>query len=217
MKIQCPQCKQPVPSNQVNIVTDLAFCPHCNEGFKISEAVDLEAVSPDIVRNPPKGAWFRKEADKIVVGGSTRTPAAFLLVPFVVVWSGGSLGGIYGGQFIRGHFDPVMSLFGIPFVLGSVCLIGLTLMAIWGKVEVSIGRSSNVFVGIGLLGWTRRFEWAEVNSIREELAQFQSRQAGVRKTIVLEGRTRLKFGVGLNEARLYYVLNVLKYLRAQTP
>lgn len=173
MKIQCPKCKQPVPSDQVNMGTDLAFCPHCNEGFKISETVDQEAVNPAILQNPPKGAWFRKEMDRIVVGGSTRSPMAFFIVPFMCVWSGGSLGGIYGSQIRSGHFNLTMSLFGIPFLLGSIVLISISLMTIFGKVEVTIGRVSKVFTGIGTLGWTRCFEWNEVRTIREDIMYVQ--------------------------------------------
>lgn len=216
MKIQCPKCKQAAPPDQVNMATDLAFCPQCNEGFKISGSIDLDTVTADVLQNPPKGAWFRKEMDRIVVGGSTRSPVAFFLVPFMFVWSGFSMGGIYGSQIIKGEFDLGMSLFGIPFVLGSLVFWSLALMAIWGKVEVTIGRFSTVFVGIGSWGWTRRFEWSEVRTIREEVSQFQSQGGNLQRAIVMEGNTRLKFGTGLNEARRYFVMNALKYIRTQS-
>jgi hypothetical protein len=214
MKIQCPNCKQAVPANQVNVETDLAFCPACNEGFRISESIDQDAVSAEILRNPPKGAWFREETDRIVVGGSTRSPVAFFLVPFMCVWSGGSLGGIYGTQIAKGHFNLTESLFGIPFLLGSILFWSLALMSIWGKAEVSIGRNSFVFIGIGSVGWKRRFDWLSVKTIREDVTSMRypgSQQAA----IVMEGSERLKFGTGLNEARRYFLLNALKYLHAQ--
>lgn len=211
MKIQCPKCKNVAPADQVNMATDLAFCPQCNEGFRISESIDRETVNPEILRNPPKGAWFRKEMDRIVVGASTRSPAAFFLVPFMCVWSGFSLGGIYGSQIAKGEFNLGMSLFGIPFILGSLLFWSLALMTICGKVEVSIGRLSSVFVGVGKLGWTRKFEWSTVQNIREDGAtmNYPGSQQG---SIVLEGKERLKFGSGLNEQRRYFVVNTLKYL-----
>ena len=216
MKIQCPKCKQAVPSDQVNMGTDLAFCPHCNEGFKISATVDQETISPDILKNPPKGAWFRKEMDRIVVGGSTRSPMAFFIVPFMCVWSGFSLGGIYGTQIIKGHFEPIQSLFGIPFLLGSVIFWGIALMTICGKAEVSIGKVSSVFIGVGKLGWTRQFDWNEVRTIREDIMNVQYPGSSGAQ-IVMEGKTRIKFGMGLSEARRYFVISVLKYLKTQTP
>ncbi len=197
------------------MATDLAFCPQCNDGFKVSESIDQESVSPDSLRNPPKGAWFRKEMDRVVVGATTRSPVAFFLVPFMCVWSGFSLGGIYGSQIAKGEFDLGSSLFGIPFVLGSILFWSFALMAICGKVEVSIGNMSSVFVGIGKVGWTRSFEWSAVQTIREDGTNV-SYPGGHQAAIVLEGKERLKFGTGLNEKRRYFVLNALKYLKSET-
>lgn len=215
MKIQCPKCKQAVPADQVNMGTDLAFCPHCNDGFKVSEAIDQDTVNPDILRDPPKGAWFKKEMDRVVVGATTRSPAAFFLVPFMCVWSGFSLGGIYGSQIAKGEFDLGSSLFGIPFLLGSILFWSFALMAVCGKVEVSIGKLSSVFVGVGRLGWTRRFEWPDVHAIREDGTNV-SYPGGHQAAIVMEGKTRIKFGAGLNGKRRYFVLNALKYLKSES-
>jgi anti-sigma factor ChrR (cupin superfamily) len=55
MKIMCPKCGQVVPANQVNMATDLALCPGCNEGFKVSEAVDGDLVNASVLDNPPGG------------------------------------------------------------------------------------------------------------------------------------------------------------------
>lgn len=215
MKIKCPKCKQDVPPDQVNVATDLAFCPECNEGFKLSESIDQDSMSPDILKNPPKGAWFRKEMDRLVIGASTRSPVAFFLVPFMCVWSGGALGGIYGSQIMKGEFNLIQSLFGIPFVLGSLLFWSLALMAIGGKVEVSIGKISSVFVGIGKLGWTRQFDWYTMATIREIGPNLK--YPGRHQTaIVMEGKTRIKFGTGLSEKRRHFLLNALKYLKSES-
>jgi hypothetical protein len=197
------------------MATDLAFCPQCNEGFKVSDSIDQDTMNPEILRSPPKGAWFRKEMDRIVVGATTRSPIAFFLVPFMCVWSGGALGGIYGSQIAKGEFDLGSSLFGIPFIIGSIVFWSLALMSICGKVEVSIGKASHVFVGVGRVGWTRRFEWAAVQTIREGFSMV-SYPGGHQGTIVMEGETRIRFGTGLNDKRRYFVLNALKYLKSET-
>jgi hypothetical protein len=210
MKIQCPKCRRTVPANQVNISTDLALCPACSEGFKVSESIDLDSVSAETLRDPPNGAWFRKEMDRIVVGASTRSPQALFIIPFMCVWSGLSLFGIYGRQIISGEFNLTSSLFGIPFILGSILLGAHALMTVCGKVEVSIGRTSSVFVGVGYLGSTHSFDWASIQTIREEQPD------GDQGAIVLQGKERLKFGELLNQKRRHFVLNALKYLRAET-
>ncbi|MFA5553460.1 MAG: hypothetical protein WCZ89_00625 [Phycisphaerae bacterium] len=215
MKIQCPKCRQAVPAEQVNMGNDLAFCPRCNAGFKISQSFDLDSFNEDVLHNPPNGAWFREEIGQIVVGASTRSAIAFFLVPFMCVWSGGALGGIYGSQIISGKFNLGMSLFGIPFVIGSIIFWALALMAVCGKIEVRIGSiESTVFTGVGSLGWTKRFDWHSVQSIKEELFHVQnSNNNGA--AIILEGQERIRFGSGLNEQRRYFVLNALKYLKSQ--
>ena len=178
-------------------------------------SVDQDWVNADTLRNPPKGAWFRKGIDGVVVGASTRSPVAFFLVPFICVWSVVSVGTIVGSQIAMGQFDLSASLFGIPFILGSLLFGALALMTVWGKVEVSIGKVSSVFVGIGPIGWKRRFDWSTVQTIREDSSQVRY-PGGHAGTIVLEGKERLTFGMGLNEPRRYFVLNALKYLRAST-
>ena len=204
-----------MPSDQVNMATDLAFCPRCNDGFKVSESIDRDAIDADILQNPPKGAWFRQEVNGTVVGASTRSPVALLLVPFMCVWSGGSLGLVYGTQIVEGEFNLALSLFGIPFLLGGIIFWAFTLIAVWGKVEVSVGYVSSVFVGIGSTGWRRYFDWSSIRTIREERTNIHF-QGRIRRGIALEGqRKRLVFGTGLNDERRYFVLNALKYLHAE--
>jgi hypothetical protein len=131
------------------------------------------------------------------------------------VWSGGSLGGIYGAQIAKGKFDPFISLFGIPFLLGSLLFWSIALMAIWGKVEVRVrDQVGTVFVGIGRMGWRRKFNLDEVENIADEAAK--ARYPGSQgAAITFTGKTKMSFGSNLNEARRYFVLNVLKQLKAR--
>src|SRR4051812_4884970 len=99
MRITCPRCATAPPADQINMATDLAFCPACGEAFAISArlAEGTRSVRPATeMPTPPPGAWIREEPGATVVGATTRSPIAFFLVPFMTVWSGFSLGGIYG-------------------------------------------------------------------------------------------------------------------------
>ena len=215
MQIRCPTCRQAVPAGQVNMSTDLALCPRCNKGFRISENIGTDAIDTNIVERPGSGAWFREELDSVVVGASTRSPSAFFLVPFMCVWSGFSLGGIYGSQIVSGKFSLFASLFGIPFILGSILFWAIALMAVFGKVEVRIrGLESTVFTGIGSLGWTQRFDWSAVRSIRESGTSVRYAGSGGGE-IVLEGEPPIRLGGGLNEKRRYFMLNALRYLKSR--
>lgn len=150
-----------------------------------------------------------------VFGATTRSPTALFLVPFMCVWSGFSLGGIYGTQIAKGEFNLGTSLFGIPFVLGSLLFWSFALMAIWGKVEVRVrDQFGTIFVGIGQVGWRRKFNLDEVDNIADEGSKV-GYPGGHSASIALTGRTKLLFGSNLNEARRYFVLNVLKQLKAR--
>ena len=213
MEIECPQCHTDVDNQNLNIQTDLAKCQNCNHIFKISANLDFhEPMDGFDMNNPPKGTWIRKDINQFVIGASTRSPIAFFLVPFMIVWSGGSLGGIYGSQIINGEFDLFMSLFGIPFLMGAVIFWSLALMAIWGKVEMSLDKNGGrIFTGIGSLGLTKKFRWEEVSSVREKLS-YSNRSSKQSSSIVLEGAKRVSFGIGLKDERRYYLLRSLQQI-----
>ena len=39
MKINCPKCHSLISPENVNVATDVAMCPSCNEAFPISTLV----------------------------------------------------------------------------------------------------------------------------------------------------------------------------------
>ena len=215
MKPTCPKCNVIIPPSQINVATDVAACPQCNEAFALSQLV-AETVqdAPETfdITNPPHGAWFAEGIREWRIGASTRSYMAWILVPFMCVWSGGSMGGIYGSQIMHGKFDIMMSLFGIPFLIGTLFLGSAAIMSLFGRVDVSVvDNQGTVFVGVGPFGWTRRFDWSEITRIEEDLSSNASANNN-RVVISLVGKTRLKFGSMLNESRRYYILQGLKLL-----
>ena len=171
MKVICPKCGRVVEKENVNTEKDYAFCTTCQDVFTISallHKVNEAGLSEKIINDPPKGAWRYEDYDKKIIGATTRSPLAFFLVPFMMIWSGGSLGVIYVSQIISGEFDLYLSLFGIPFLAGSIVLLCVTSMAIAGKVEVVIGEDSYVFTGVGTVGIKKKFDWNSVVRIYED-------------------------------------------------
>lgn len=119
------------------------------------------------VMTPPKGVDLVETMDGFRLTISTRSCVAFFLVPFTLFWAGGSLGGLYGTQIAKGEFNWMMSLFGLPFLAGSVFLIGLTVMTVAGRcvVELAGGKFS---IRTGALGVyrTQSAPWHDVRSCR---------------------------------------------------
>ena len=207
--MKCPNCNTEISNEQINIQKDIAQCIKCNNVFKISENITHSEYFFDL-ENTPKGTWYNYDGRATVIGATTRSPIAFFLVPFMIIWTGGSIGGIYGSQIANGEFNLFMSLFGIPFIIGSIIFWSIALMAIWGKVEITFDKyGGKIFTGIDDFGITQKFNWNDISEIREvENVFYNSNRNGGK--ICLEGKKRISFASGINDERRYYLFNALK-------
>lgn len=90
-------------------------------------------------------------------------------------------------------------------------------MAIWGKVELTIDKKGGkIFTGIGKIGRTKTFSWAEVSLIKEQQATGYGKNRNYKSTeILLEGASRLSFGAGLSEPKRYYLFRALQDIMAK--
>lgn len=210
MKLACPKCRTEIPLEDVNVSTDIALCRGCKQTYSFAELTQNETVATIDESHPPKGAWYHSQGSEFEVGATTRSWGALFLVPFTLVWSGGSLGGIYGSQIYQGSFNLMMSLFGIPFFLGSCVLIPLALMMVFGKVVVKSSADEGIlFIGIGGLGRRWRFRWSEIKTVRQTLSKWTT-NGQQQRLIELDGPKPIRFGSGLSEPRLNFMLAILR-------
>jgi hypothetical protein len=210
MKVSCPECRTEIPLEDINVAKDIALCRRCTRTYSFAELSQDRDVADVDASRPPKGAWYKSQGLEFEVGAWTRSWAALFLVPFTLVWSGMSLGGIYGSQFAKGRFDLTMSLLGIPFVLGTLILVPAALMTLFGKVAVrSSGDQGAVFVGVGPFGWSRRFHWSEIRAVRSSQTQWQRNHRPL-PVIELDGPKPIRFGTQLSRKRREFVLAVLR-------
>ena len=85
----------------------------------------------------------------------------------------------------------------------------IALMAVCGKMVVSVnGDQGKIFTGVGSVGWTRKFKWSGIREVQEN-TRYGSK-GGIYHVIVLEGDTRISFGSGIKESRLYFMENALR-------
>jgi hypothetical protein len=219
MDVTCPQCHAAIATADVNVATDIALCRRCDRTFSFSELIDGRSRAGVDLNAPPSGTWFENLPDGFRAGATTRSWMAIFLVPFTCVWAGGSLTGIYGKQIASGQFDPSQSLFGLPFLIGSVFLISYCLMTVAGEVEVRRqGDRLTVFTGFGPLGWTRTYAWSDFTSVREDNRSngFNWNRRGA--LLVMDGKRRVAFGTMLSEERRYFLLSALRQmLRTNSP
>lgn len=214
MKAVCPKCREAIPLEDVNVSTDLALCRRCEASFSYAELVAEQESGPVDLNRPPKGVWLRRHSRGFELGATTRSPVAFFLVPFMCVWSGGALGGIYGSQIVKGQFNLMMSLFGIPFLLGTLLFGSIALMAACGKVVVRVdGKNGEVFTGVGPIGWRRRFERDGVTAVHR--TEHRGSKGRVSGQITIEGRQRINLAAGLKAERFDFMLAALRQLLAR--
>ena len=232
MQITCPTCRAKIATDDINVSTDVALCRSCGNTFHISEILGgtssilaslvnsvVPPSGPVDLNSSPSGAWYRPEADGFTAGASTRSWSALFLVPFTCVWAGGSMFGIYGTQIIKGHFNLPMSLFGLPFLIGSCFLVSFCAMMTLGKVSVSVhGDRLAVFTGIGPFGITRTASLSEFKIISEDFASGAMNNNRTSRVIRLEGSRSMAFGSMLSTERRYFLLAALRTaLSGSTP
>ena len=170
MEFHCPDCGLPIQAADLAPAQGVAVCRFCEKPFPL-EACQAAVPFADRhvvpVMTPPKGVDLVETMDGFRLTLSTRSCIAIFLVPFTLFWAGGSLGGIYGMQIKQGKFDLMMSLFGLPFLVGSFFLIALTVMSVAGRtvVELAGGKFS---IRTGALGVyrTQSAPWSDVRSCR---------------------------------------------------
>jgi hypothetical protein len=214
MKITCPKCQQPVDVGDINVGANVAVCRRCNEAFALGDLIATGEVDDGPLGEPPPGCWFNSGVQDWEVGASMRSYAGWFLVPFMLVWSGFSIGGIYGMQVVEGKFNPLLSLFGIPFVLGTIVLGSVAVMTVCGKTTLRVDNDrAETFVGAGSIGWRRRFLWSEITQVEERLSRFTANKntSAASYEIWLEGGSKLiKFGFGVKDERRMFLLRVLR-------
>jgi hypothetical protein len=209
----CPQCHAEIPLADVNVSADIALCRNCSRTFSFADLVEDESTAAIDLSRPPKGIWFERQGDRYELGASLRSRVALFLVPFTLFWGGGSMTGIYGSQIFKGKFDPKMSLFGIPFLIGTVVLVSLCALTVFGKLVIrGFGNEATLFVGVGFVGWTRRFRWNEIQSVRESMSRWQQNGRNL-PLIELNGARPIRFGSQLTDERRAFMIAALRKLK----
>ena len=212
----CPRCGNRLPSEDINVGSDTALCRKCGGSYRFSELIESGGGAVFDPSNPPHGTSIRAAAGGFSASASTRSAQAWFLVPFMCVWSGFSLGGIYGSQFLKGHFDLGNSLMGIPFVLGTLLFGTQAVMSACGHVSIAlIGDEGSIFEGVGPLGWTRRFRWSDLESVREGRASYLSGRGRQNDLLIAlhfksGSQPPLRFGTMLSEERRWFLMWALR-------
>lgn len=168
--------------------------------------VESADAAADLTK-PPRGVTVsRSLISGIEIVYRRINPTVWFLVPFTGLWSGLSLWGIYGKQLGEGKFDPVMTLAGLPFVIGTFVLVGAIIFMLFGSWRVHLDRGVARFF-VGVIPFGRRNEIAFDATTRVELldAYVKVRRIPQQIIAVTTGNKTVNFGAGLpHDARLYF-------------
>ena len=221
----CPKCGHDVPLDKINVAKDIMLCPSCGETSCFSDVVGEidERRYADDVRGRLNGAppkHLKVECDpmdptgRIVLTQRKFSKGALFLVPFTCVWAGGSMASIYGTQIYSGKFNLGVSLFGIPFLLGSLFLGFISLFALGaGKHMLTLERGKGRFFwGIGPLGFWRNFTYDRQTKVEQGYTSYQSNgQSQLELDLPHPGGSdTVHICAGMDEDSIDYVEAVLK-------
>ena len=216
MEFHCPECGLPIETADLAPAQGLAVCRFCEKPFPLAAC---QTAVPFAQRNivpeltPPKGVDVVETMDGFRLTLSSRSCIAFFLVPFTLFWAGGSLGGIYGTQIAKGKFELFQSLFGLPFLVGSVFLIAVTAMAVAGRsvVELAGGRLNLRTGALGIYR-TKSADWRDVRGCRLTEVTRRGRSSyatSYQVEVAVEGAEPLRFGVGAERETMLWVTRFL--------
>jgi hypothetical protein len=236
----CPKCLAVLPAEDINVAKDVAYCRACNLAHALSGLVDDEgpATPPDLQR-PPAGTWYRPGPVDTVIGASHRSlPAALGSLAVCLFWNGivsvfvlvalsGTLHNL--GVTLPGWFpapemnDETMSwgvvlflwLFLTPFIVIGAGMVLYFLSALAGHTEVRLRQGmGTLFVGIGPLGWTRRFDPALVHTVKLRDKTWRDSDGDARRQrkihLELQNGKTLEFGSTLREERQHFLVAALR-------
>ncbi len=205
--MKCPNCQTDILANDVNIQADIAKCAACGHAFKASDNVAPTKNEHFNINQPPKGAWYRRDMDGIVIGASMRSPIALLNLFFMLFWP---VFGIYASQHLQEKFDFTIGIFGPVLLIIFIIVWGTSLMSILGKVEIKLNRQGGeVFKGVGFIGRKKTFLWQELSSANHKI--IYKTTSGNTETITFP----IQLPVTLPLKRRHFLAQAIKEIQAQ--
>jgi hypothetical protein len=193
----CPSCGAPLPLGGIDVASDSALCRKCGGRASFSELCAADEIASAGAMEPPRGV--RVESD-LAGGGVTISfrrvdRDMWFLVPFTLLWGGGSIGMIYVSQFVKSTFDLKQSLQGLPFLFVTIFLICNVMFGLFGKHEIMLRRGEGVwFCGVGKIGRARRFSYSRDAKVALRPSDKYNFQKEIGDEIVVTSR-RQKFAM----------------------
>lgn len=199
--IQCPQCKREIPPADFNISTDIAFCRQCNKQYCYSELGNIVSSRSFDYSSWPRHLKYSTDPEGEQITYRKLSPIILFLVPFCALWSGGSMYGIYIKPIMDHNLTWGGALFGIPFLIGTLFMLSLIVLLLFGAFKVRVG-SSEAWYGWSVLGLMKKKHFDPRLIASVQLVDSTFRRNNVRQqeiVLTMKDGQEVKFGAMMDE------------------
>jgi hypothetical protein len=209
---QCRFCNGGIALVDVNVATDIALCRACGKTMQFSGIAPIPGAADMDLSRPPKGVRIEESP---IRGRSIIyrkiPPVLIFLIPFTAVWSGFSMSGIYGRQISEGKFDPAASLFGLPFLIGTIVLVSVIAFMLFGRWRFSYNRGLlEVAAEVGAFGWTRRLACDKKARVSIKASAWRKNNVPQNQIHVDCQGNSLKFGAMIPDDRKHFIAEAIR-------
>jgi hypothetical protein len=206
-EIICPNCQQLIPLEDINVSTDIALCRSCGGTFSFSMLHESGTLGEPLPPEPPRHVRVEEgfPGQKTIVFKKI-SPIVLFLIPFTAFWSGFSMWGLYIEPLMKGQIDWGRMLFGIPFLLGTIVLISVILLCLFGKWVITLDNGvGTVFVGIGPFGRTRSFRYGRDTLVSLKNSGISRNDVPLKGICVKNEEEEIIFGSSIEEKSKLYI------------
>ncbi|MCA9293050.1 MAG: hypothetical protein KDA20_04470 [Phycisphaerales bacterium] len=230
MKVHCPETGVEIPPDKINVATDVAISPATGKVHRVSVLRRLEEEreererSPELLANPPEGAWYRRDPKGTIrIGVRVFSSIGIFLLVFAVFWNIGTLIAIVvpyldpssrfteNGDDMRFGIGLSQTLLGLPFLAGSIGLSAAALYLTFGRQEVVIEcDKASVFRGVAYWGITRKFDPRQVTGIERRKCKWECNDGPMYKLVIDAGPNDRTLGSGIPDKKLDFLLAALR-------
>lgn len=193
---RCRHCGAAVALADTNVATDIALCRACGKTMPFSSIAGAHELDAVDLTKPPKGLRISSSPIEGVQLTYHRIhPIAYVLIPFTLFWSGFSMWGIYGQQIAKGKFSLGDSLFGLPFLLGTVALLAAIAFLLFGVWRIALTRGQcEVFRGVGPVGRRKSIPLGPGSTIALVEGTFRVNNVPQKEVVITTGSDKTNFG-----------------------
>lgn len=199
--------------DDVHVAKDVALCRGCGYSGPFLNVSAIPLLTDEELANPPKRVTLKRDfGDSLSIVCRPKKTALWFLLPFAAIWSGVSVGGIYGMQIVQREFNPMLSLFGVPFLLGTAGLLTAICYLLFGHTTITLSREHvRVFSGLFGMGRIREMPCEKGTVVSIGKSDFRVNDVPQDEIALTSGDRTFKFGaMVLSKETLPYVAAVLQ-------